>query len=98
MLATLQDAPRTLLGARYGSRHPKCQREDLEWLMSDDHRQPFAYARICEALGIDAGWLRSRVIAAPGVAMEVGPRGRVHSVEAAEGWADLPIEAQGGGR
>jgi hypothetical protein len=69
LLATLQDALRTLLGSRYGSRHPKCQREDLDWLLSDDQSDPFTYARICDALGIDAEWLRSRVLAARGEMM-----------------------------
>ncbi len=58
LLATLEDAIRTLLG----SRHPKQQREDLDWLMSDDRTGPFTYLRICDALATDAGWLRSRVL------------------------------------
>jgi len=65
LLAILEDAIRTLLG----SRHPKHQREDLDWLMSEDRTDPFTYLRICDALGIDAGWLRSRVLAAPGETM-----------------------------
>jgi hypothetical protein len=65
LLATLEDAIRTLLG----SRHPKQQREDLDWLMSDDRTDPFTYLRICDALGIDAEWLRSRVLAARGETM-----------------------------
>jgi hypothetical protein len=69
LLATLQDALRTLLGARYGSRLPKLQREDLDWLLSDDQGDPFTYLRICDALGIDADWLRSRVLAARGETM-----------------------------
>jgi hypothetical protein len=58
LLATLEDAIRTLLGGR----HPKQQREDLDWLMSEDRTDPFTYLRICDALGIDAGWLRNRVL------------------------------------
>ena len=58
LLATLEDAIRTVLG----SRHPKQQREDLDWLMSEDRSDPFTYLRICDALGIDAEWLRSRVL------------------------------------
>lgn len=69
LLATLQDALRTLLGDRHGSRHPKYQREDLDWLMSDDQSGPFTYLRICDALGVDAEWLRSRVHAARGETM-----------------------------
>ena len=66
LLATLQDALRTLLGIRYGSRRSKYQREDLEWLMSEDDGDPFTYVRICAALGIDAGWLRGRVVMVTG--------------------------------
>ena len=65
LLATLEDAIRTLLD----SRHPKHQREDLDWLMSDDRTDPFTYLRICDALGIDPEWLRSRVLAARGETM-----------------------------
>jgi len=69
LLATLEDALRTLLGGRWGRRHSKYQREDLDWLMSDDRADPFTYLRICDALGIDAEWLRSRVLAARGETM-----------------------------
>lgn len=31
-----QDAIRTLIGHRYGSRHAKMQRADFDWLMSDE--------------------------------------------------------------
>ena len=62
LLATLEDAIRTLLG----SRHPKHQTEDLAWLMSEDRTDPFTYLRICDALGIHPEWLRSRVLAARG--------------------------------
>lgn len=65
LLATLEDAIRTLLG----SRHPKHRSEDLAWLMSADRTDPFTYLRICDALGIDAEWLRSRVLAARGETM-----------------------------
>ena len=37
--------------------------------MSEDRSDPFTYLRICDALGIDAEWLRSRVLAAPGETM-----------------------------
>jgi hypothetical protein len=69
LLATLRDALRTLLGSRSGGRRSRHQREDLDWLMSDDEGDPFAYLRVCDALGIDADWLRSRVLAARGETM-----------------------------
>ena len=33
-----------------------------EWLSSDDESGPFAFLRICEALSIDAGRLRSGIL------------------------------------
>ena len=94
MLAILEDAIRTLIGHRYGSRHAKLQREDLDWLMSDDMSDPFDYLRICDALGIDAGWLRGRILAARAAAEEAPPL-VVMPVDA-EYW-DAPLQARGGG-
>jgi hypothetical protein len=74
LLATLQDALRTLLGARYGSRHAKHQREDFDWLMSEDQSDPFNFVRICDALGIDVDWLRGRVLTARAQADAAGLR------------------------
>jgi len=39
------------------------RREALAWVLSEDRSDPFAFERICEALGIDAGWLRAQVLA-----------------------------------
>ncbi len=41
------------------------EREDaLAWVISTDRADPFAFANICEMLGIEAGWLRARVVGA----------------------------------
>ena len=61
MLAILEDATATLL------RHPtprhagkrRALRETEAWLDSPDTESPFAFIRICEALGLDAQWLRA---------------------------------------
>ena len=61
MLAILEDAIATLL------RHPtprhagkrRALRETEAWLDSPDTESPFAFIRICEALGLDAQWLRT---------------------------------------
>jgi len=61
MLAILEDATATLL------RHPpprhagkrRALRETEAWLDSPDTESPFAFVRICEALGLDAQWLRT---------------------------------------
>ena len=96
MLATLEDAIRTLVGHRYGNRHAKLQREDLDWLMSDDMSDPFTYLRICDALDIDGGWLRRRISEARAAAEEA-PRPIVMAVDDDEDW-DVPLRARGGGR
>ena len=69
MLAVLEDALRTICGARSGRTNPTWVRQELEWLCSDDTSHPFTYARICEALQIDASWLRRRTLDARGTAM-----------------------------
>ena len=61
MLAILEDATATLL------RHPtpghagsrRALRETEAWVDSPDTESPFAFIRICEALGLDAQWLRT---------------------------------------
>jgi len=61
MLAVLEDATATLL--RYPlprqARKRRALREAEEWLDSTDTESPFAFIRICEALGLDAQWLRT---------------------------------------
>ena len=84
MLAILEDATATLL------RHPtprhagkrRALRETEAWLDSPDTESPFAFIRICEALGLDAQWLR-RGLARAQVAREgePGKDGDVWSVE-----------------
>jgi len=56
ILCYLQDAGETSLGNRpefHGA---------AEWLSSDDESGPFAFLRVCEALSIDAGRLRSGLL------------------------------------
>ena len=62
MLAVLEDALRTLLGARLGRTNPASMRRELAWLMSPDRSHPFTFERVCDALGIDAHWLRRRTL------------------------------------
>lgn len=66
MLAVLEEATATLL------RHPaprnagkrRVLRETEAWLDSTDTGSPFAFIRICEALGLDAQWLRRGLVRA----------------------------------
>lgn len=65
LLAVLEDGVRTALkyaGATRG-KPGVLLREALAWLASDARDDCFRFARICEALDIDAGRLRGRVLA-----------------------------------
>jgi hypothetical protein len=68
-LAVLEDGIRAALGLKGGSVSAAWRRWELLWLMSDDRTEPFAFARICDLVGIEAEHLRARVLAAcpPGV-------------------------------
>jgi hypothetical protein len=64
LLAVLEDGIRTFLkNARATQgRALNLRREALAWLTTDDRSDVFAFENICEALGIDAGRLRQRVL------------------------------------
>ncbi len=65
MLAVLEEALRTILGARApGTKGDaaKPRREALVWLMSEESTAPFAFRSICETVGLDARRLRARVL------------------------------------
>jgi hypothetical protein len=64
MLATLADGIRTILSARHRHVPPRRLRADLDWLMDDDPRPAFGFISLCDFLGIDAQYLRARVLAA----------------------------------
>ena len=75
MLAILEDATATLL-RRPTPRHAgkrRALRETEAWFDSPDTESPFAFIRICEALGLDAQWLRTGLARAQ-VAREGEPR------------------------
>ena len=60
MAAVLKDAIQVYqaLAYRSTSRGRNRLAEVEEWFASDDMAYPFAFRRICEALGLDAGWVR----------------------------------------
>ncbi len=63
MLAALEDGIRTILTA---TRRPVPQKRleaELDWLTSDDPRPLFGFVSLCDFLGIDAAYLRERVLA-----------------------------------
>jgi hypothetical protein len=75
LLAVLEDGIRTFLKnarATHG-RAFNLRREALCWLTTTDQADVFSFEHICEALGIDAGRLRQRVLAEASL-------DRVHSV------------------
>jgi hypothetical protein len=64
LLAVLEDGIRTLIKHARATRGRAAtlRREALTWLLSDANTDPFAFERICEALGIDSARLRGRVL------------------------------------
>jgi hypothetical protein len=77
LLAVLEDGIRTIIkhaGATRG-RGRNLHREAMTWFSSDAHVDVFAFASICEALEIDPGRLRSRVMA---WMRRDAPSGRLH--------------------
>jgi hypothetical protein len=63
MHAMLEDCLRTLLAGSTSDRS-KWQQRDIAWITSDERTDIFAFENVCDALGIDPGYLRSRVLAA----------------------------------
>jgi hypothetical protein len=63
MLATLEDGIRTILAATGRSVPRKRLEAELDWLTSDDPRPVFGFVSLCDFLGIDAAYLRARVLA-----------------------------------
>lgn len=61
MLAVLEDALHTVLGARAGRCSEAGLRDELRWFMSEDRSHPFAFEVICDVLDLDASWLRRRL-------------------------------------
>jgi hypothetical protein len=77
LLAVLEDGIRTIIkhaGATRG-RGRNLHREAMAWFSSDAHVDVFAFSSICEALEIDPGRLRSRVMA---WMRRDAPSGRLH--------------------
>jgi hypothetical protein len=62
LLAVLEDAIRTLLLAKRAAVPVKRLTHDLAWIQSTAQNQPFAFESICDALGLDAGYLRRRLL------------------------------------
>ncbi len=65
LLAVLEDGIRTAFKYAQATRGRgrRLHSEAMGWLASDDREHVFAFARICEALDLDAPRLRARVLA-----------------------------------
>ena len=63
MLAVLEDAlGLVLLDARAPAKHRRAAvREASHWIDSDDRSRPFAFAAICDLLGIEIGRVRKAI-------------------------------------
>jgi hypothetical protein len=61
MLAVLEDALDIFRKHALTGRESVLSTEVDEWFASDDTSWPFAFVNVCDALGIDVGWLRARL-------------------------------------
>jgi len=89
MLAVLMDAIRTLTkppcATPYLHRH-RAWMQERAWMLADDPSQLFSFVSICHALGLEAGYVRRRVLHRVGEAR--GPA-RCYAAKAGESWLRL---------
>jgi hypothetical protein len=67
MLAVLIDAIHGYQRGREGRRvgaPGRAWRAERSWLRSEDRSSPFSFTNICDALGLDPGYVRRRVLGA----------------------------------
>jgi hypothetical protein len=96
MLAVLIDAIRALTAARTPTPRIRTHRawlHDRAWLVSEDDSTPFSFVRICDALGLDAGYIRRCVLHPSGGGQPLRLRRYAASVE--ETWLRLQRENAG---
>ncbi len=63
MRAVLEHAIRTVQRDTKGRAARRLRREALAWIMSEDRADVCAFENICETLGIDASWVRAKLLA-----------------------------------
>jgi hypothetical protein len=86
MLAVLIDAIRTLTKPpRYLQKH-RTWLQERTWMLANDESRPFSFVSICHALGLEAGYVRRRVLHGA-----EGPHGpaRRYAAKARESWLRL---------
>ncbi|MGD0946686.1 MAG: hypothetical protein ABSA52_04575 [Candidatus Binatia bacterium] len=89
MLAVLIDAIRTLTKPPCAIPYLQNRRawmQERAWMLADDPSQLFSFVSICHALGLEAGYVRRRVLHRVGEAR--GPARR-YAAKAGESWARL---------
>jgi hypothetical protein len=95
MLAVLMDAMRTLTKPPCAT--PQLQKhrawmQERAWMLADDPSQPFSFVSICDALGLEAGYVRRRALHRVGEARRPARR---YAAKAGESWARLSRQRVG---
>ncbi|MEA2627111.1 MAG: hypothetical protein QOD06_3156 [Candidatus Binatota bacterium] len=63
MTAVLEDAVGCFCHAVDGARRARDWEEAASWIYSEDRSWPFSFLQVCEALDLDATWVRKRIAA-----------------------------------
>jgi hypothetical protein len=90
MLAVLIDAIRGLTAHRPAVPQFRSQRawlRDRAWIQAEDKSAPFSFSNICDALGIDAGYVRRCVLRPPEMQRPI--RVRRYPERVKESWSRL---------
>jgi hypothetical protein len=79
MVAVVAHALRSLFrdAAQPGRGAARRLRQDLQWLTSPNRSDPFAFERICEAIGLDPARIRDRILQELGMQTAVAARTRL---------------------
>lgn len=97
MLAVLIDAIRALTAHRPAAPQVRSQRawlRDRAWIQSEDKSAPFSFTNICDALGIDAGYVRRCVLRPPEMQRPI--RVRRYPERVKESWTRLQRDSTHG--
>jgi len=89
MLAVLMDAIRILQreGDGEAADGSRAWMQEWQWVESEEHRYPFAFVSICNALGIDAAYVRRRVLHTAVAPLPMN--GRRYAAKTEESWDRL---------
>ena len=79
MLALLCDAMHAYAAERARWKRPGRVRELRRWFESADRSYVFSFESVCDALGLEAGYIRRRVLGAPPTPMRRAWGHRVHA-------------------